>query len=81
MIIWHEILDLILESKSLQRSPKVGDFYGTGIEIWAGYGPIGNTEKRVWADYEQLLRVFFHIFMCTVVRVAKVVTIHADLLT
>ena len=22
--------------KSLQRSPAVGDFYGTGIEIWAG---------------------------------------------
>jgi hypothetical protein len=24
--------------------------------IWAGFGPIGNTEKKVWADYEQLLR-------------------------
>ena len=41
----------------------MGDFYGTGIEIWAGFGPIGSTEKkRVWADYEQLLRVFFHVF-------------------
>ena len=38
------------------------DFYGTGIEIWAGFGPIGRTEKRVLADYEQLLRVFFHVF-------------------
>ena len=37
----------------------MGDFYG--IEIWAGFGPIGSTEKRVWADYE-LLRVFFHVF-------------------
>ena len=35
----------------------MGGFYGTGIEIWAGYGPIGNTEKIVWDDYEQLLRV------------------------
>ena len=40
----------------------MGDFYGTGIEIWAGFGPIGSTEKKVWADYEQLLRVFFSYF-------------------
>ena len=41
----------------------MGDFYGTGIEIWAGFGPIGSTEKKcVWADYEQLLRVFFLCF-------------------
>ena len=33
------------------------DFYGTGIEIRARFGPIGKTEKRVWADYVQLLRV------------------------
>jgi len=38
----------------------VGDFYGTGIKSWAGFGPIGSTEKkRVWADYVQLLRVVF----------------------
>ena len=24
----------------------MGDFYGTGIEIWAGFGPIGTTEKK-----------------------------------
>ena len=29
----------------------MGDFYGTGIEIWAGFGP-------VW----QLLRPFFFMF-------------------
>jgi len=23
------------------QSPTVGDFYGTGIEIWAGFGPNG----------------------------------------
>ena len=45
-----------LRSKSLERSPAVGDFYGTGIKIWPGFGPICNTEKRVWADYEQLLK-------------------------
>ena len=41
----------------------MGDFYGTGIEIWAGFGPIGSTEKkRVWADYEQHLRPVFSCF-------------------
>jgi hypothetical protein len=24
----------------------VGDFYRTGIEIWAGFGPVGITEKK-----------------------------------
>ena len=24
----------------------VRDFYGTGIEIWAGFWPIGSTEKK-----------------------------------
>ena len=33
------------------KSPAVGDFYGTGIEIWAGFGPVG-----------QLLRPFFSCF-------------------
>jgi hypothetical protein len=38
----------------------VGDFYGTGIEVWAGFGPIGSIEKkRVSADYEQILRLVF----------------------
>ena len=34
-----------------QRSRMVGDFYGTGIEIWAGFGPV-----------RQLLRPFFSCF-------------------
>ena len=41
----------------------MGDFYGTGIEIWAGFGQVGNTEKKIWADYEQLLMPLFHVFM------------------
>ena len=24
----------------------MGDFYGTGIEIWTGFGLIGSTEKK-----------------------------------
>ena len=39
------------------------DFYGTGIEIWAGFGPVGITEKtKIWAHYEQLIRPFFSLF-------------------
>ena len=37
----------------------VGDFYGTGIEIWAGFDPLAVLKKGFWADYEQLLRVVF----------------------
>ena len=41
----------------------MGDFYRTGIEIWAGLGPVGITEKKtIWADYEQLLRPVFSSF-------------------
>ena len=45
-----------VQFKSLQRSPVMGDFYGTGIEIRDGFGPVGIIEKKnIWADYEQLL--------------------------
>ena len=40
----------------------MGDFYGTGIEIWAGFGPVGITEKKIWADCEQFLTRFFNVF-------------------
>ena len=41
----------------------MGDLYGTGIEIWAGFGPVGNNEKKMfWVDYEQLLRVVVSCF-------------------
>ena len=33
--------------KSLERSPAVGDFYGTGIEIWAGFGPVRQLLRPV----------------------------------
>ena len=28
--------------------PAVGDFYGTGIEIWARFGLVGITEKKIF---------------------------------
>ena len=50
------------EMSSVCFSLGVGNFYGTEIEIWAGFGPVGNTEKKIWADYEQLLRPVFSCF-------------------
>ena len=38
------------------------DFYGTGIEIWAGFGPVGFTDKKAWANYEELFRLVFSSF-------------------
>ena len=52
----------IMKPKSLYRSRAGRHFYGTENEIWAGFGPVGNTEKNGGAYYEQLLRVFFHVF-------------------
>ena len=36
--------------------------YGTENEIWAGFGPVGNTEKKIGVDYKQLLSAFFSCF-------------------
>ena len=47
-----------MQAKSLYRSRAGRHFYGTENVIW----PIGNTEKKFWADYEQFLRVFFSCF-------------------
>jgi hypothetical protein len=39
-------------------------FYETENVLWAGFGPVGNTEKiKCWADYEQLLRTFFYVII------------------
>ena len=36
---------------------RVGDFHETGVEIWAGFGPVGITEKKnILANYEHLFR-------------------------
>ena len=50
------------QAKSLYRSRAVSHFYGTEYEILAGFGPVGNTEKKNWVDYEQLLRGGFFMF-------------------
>ena len=40
----------------------VGGFYGTGIEIWAGFGLVGITEKngKIMSNFGGQ---FFHVFM------------------
>ena len=40
----------------------VSKFYGTEVKIWAGFGSVGNTEKEIGADNEQLLRSIFSCF-------------------
>ena len=42
----------------------MGDFYGTGIEIWAGFGPVGITEKKLFGwIMSNILGRFFQVFM------------------
>ena len=42
--------------KSLDRSRSGSHFHGTEYEIWADFGSVGNTEKklggRLWATFE-----------------------------
>ena len=38
----NRILNLLPKSQGT-----VSNFYGTEIEIWAGFGPVGNTEVPV----------------------------------
>jgi hypothetical protein len=36
----------VVWTKSLYRSRAGRHFYGTENEIWAGFGPVGNTEEK-----------------------------------
>ena len=49
--IWGSVvvfgkLNEYLTPKSLHRSRARSHFYGTEYEIWADFGPVGNTEKK-----------------------------------
>ena len=51
----------------------MGDFYGTGIEILAGFVPVGITEKKkFWVDYEQLFRLVISSFHGQKNRIDKI---------
>ena len=41
----------------------MGDFYGTGIEIWPGFGLVGITEKKIGPIMSKFLGWFFQVFM------------------
>ena len=63
----------MFNAKSSYISCTMSTFYGTEIEIWAGFGPVGSTEKKNWADYEQLFRAFLKFLKkyCSVHRTKK----------
>ena len=48
-------------TKSLYISPAASNFYGTGIEIWAGFGPVGNTEKKLGPIMSNFLGWFLKV--------------------
>ena len=52
-----------LVPKSLYRSRAESHFYGTEYEIWADFGPVGNTEKQpgpIMSNFE----ASFFMFSC-----------------
>ena len=59
-----------MQSKRLYRSCAGIHFYRTENEIWAGFGPVGNTEKKpIEADY--YFEGSFFMFSWTKVRTEK----------
>ena len=39
----------------------VGDFYGTGIEIWAGFGPVRQLLRSVFSCFHGQKKIFLKI--------------------
>ena len=48
-------------AKSLERSPAVGDFYGTRIEIWAGFGPVRQLLRPVFSCFHEQKKILKNI--------------------
>ena len=70
-----------MHTKSLWISCVVSNFYGTEIEIWSGYGEVGNTEKKLgqlWATFDVAFflfpgaKKFFFSFLNVVASMLKV---------
>ena len=49
---------LLYYAKSLERSPAVGDFYGTRIEIWARFGLVPATFEAGFLMFSWAKKVF-----------------------
>jgi hypothetical protein len=43
----------------------VSNFYGTEIEIWAGFEPVGSTEKSIGLIMSKFRKPFFMLFKNT----------------
>ncbi len=56
------MFQVVVSVACLYRGRTRNNFYRTENEIWADSGPVGNTEKKVRADYKQLLRAFSFCF-------------------
>ena len=50
-----------LKAISLYRRPTVGDFYGTRIEIWAGFGPVQQLLRPVFSCFHGQKKIFKNI--------------------
>ena len=50
-----------VQPKSLERSPAVGDFYGTRIEIWAGFGPVRQLLRPVFSCFHEQKKILKNI--------------------
>ena len=50
-------------SQSLYRSRAGSYFYGTEYDIWADFGPVGSTEKKVGLIMSNFLGQVFQVFM------------------
>ena len=55
-------IDLYFMTSVHYISGAMSNFYGKEIEFWAGFRPVGNTENKIGANYEQLLRLVFSCF-------------------
>ena len=51
-----------MKPKSLYESCAGRHFYGTENEIWAGFGPVGSTEKEWRTLMSNFEGGFFHVF-------------------
>ena len=55
----------IARAKVIIEKSRDGRFYRTGIEIWAGFGPVGSTEKRVFSCFQGQNKILIHFSIRT----------------
>ena len=59
--LWDE--KKVRGNPSLDTQSCIRDFWWHGISVFGPFGSQYSTEKKVWADYEQLLRSVFYGFV------------------